>query len=199
MTSPLAVLLPLAWQSLRDPREAASAVLSIGVPRHAILPAGLLVVVLSVVLTAIAEMLLPSLPPADGAAEARRLGSPFALLALLGGTLLAYVFGVFQVGRAMGGRGSLLETVLVMVLLQFVILVSQVAEIAIILLVPGLAGFFAVGVAVVALWINVNFVSVLHGFTLMRAFGAVLIVSLALAFAALVMLSITGAGVEGAA
>ena len=199
MTSPWATLLPLAWLSLRDPREAASAVLSIGVPRQAILPAGLLVVVLSVILTVVADMLLPGAPQADGSVAEARIFSPMGLFALLGGTLLAYIYGVFLVGRAMGGRGSLLEAALLMVLLQFVVLTSQVAEVAIILLVPSLAGMFAIAVAVIALWINVNFVSVLHGFSVWKSLGAILLVSLALGFGALLLLSITGAGVETAA
>lgn len=194
MTLSLTTLMPLVLQAIRNPREAAHTVLSLGVPQPALLPALALVVVLSILLTMIGTMVTPQPPAAEDAV----LFSPIAIAALLGGFLAAYIVGIHRAGRAMGGTGSLPEAALLMIFLQFVLLVGQVVEILLWLVAPPLAGLFVIAMAVLAFWININFVDVLHGFgSLMKSFLLVVLVSVGIALAIVFLMTLTGVTVRG--
>ena len=188
MTSSLAIFLPLAWRSLREPRETASTVLALGVPREAIAPAALLVVVLNVLLTALIEVLLP--PAATD--EPQVMLSPLLLAAVLAATLGAFIAGIYRIGQSFGGRGSLPETAVLLILLQFIVVLLQVVEMALALVAPGLLGIYVLAVAFLALWINVNFVAELHGFSLAKSLGVVLLTSFVIAVVGVLLLSLTG-------
>lgn len=186
-------LVSLAVAAIRNPRETANTVLSIGFPTAALLPAFLLVVVLSVLLTVLGEVL--GAQPTDAGAF-----PPLAVAALLGALLGAYILGLYRTGRAMGGNGSLAETALLMVFLQFILLLAQVIELLLWVAAPPLAGVFVIAVAVVAFWININFVDVLHGFgSLLKSFGLIIMVSLGIALIVMLLLSFSGGGIQGTA
>ena len=58
MTLTLNNLVAMAWRSVKNPREGATEVLSLGIPREALWPALALVVVLSILLANVAGLLL---------------------------------------------------------------------------------------------------------------------------------------------
>lgn len=186
-------LVSLALAAVRNPREAASTLLSVGVPPAALLPSFLLVVVLSVLLTVIGES-LGAQSPEGGTFP------PLAVAALLCALLGAYIVGLYRTGRAMGGSGSLEETALLMVFLQFILLLAQVVELLLWVAAPPLAGIFVILVAVVAFWININFVDVLHGYgSLLKSFGLIIMVSLGIALIVMLLLTLSGVTVQGTA
>ena len=186
-------LVKLAIAAVRNPREAASTLLSVGVPSAALFPSFVLVVVLSVLLTVVGESL--GAQSAEGGAF-----PPLAVAALLCALLGAYIFGLYRTGRAMGGTGSLEETALLMVFLQFILLLAQVVELFLWIAAPPLAGIFVIAVAVVAFWININFVDVLHSYgSLLKSFGLIIMVSLGIALVVMLLLSLSGVTVQGTA
>ncbi len=185
-------LLSLALGAVRNPREAATTLLSVGIPSAAILPALVLVVVMSVLLTVVGEAVGPQ------AAEPGVGFPPLAVAALLCALLGAYVFGLYRTGRALGGTGNLAETALLMVFLQFMLLLAQVVELALWVAAPPLAGIFVIAVAILAFWVNINFVDVLHGYgSLLKSFGLIIMVSLGIALVVMLTLTLSGVTIQG--
>ena len=187
-------LLSLALGAVRNPREAASTLLSVGIPSAAIAPAFFLVVVLSVLLTALIQTI------GTQSSEAAVGFPPLAVAAILGTLLGAYIFGLYRTGRAMGGTGSLAETALLMVFLQFILLLAQVVELALWIMAPPLAGIFVIAAGVIAFWININFIDVLHNYgSLLKSFGLIVMVSLGIALVLMLMLTLSGVPLQGPA
>jgi hypothetical protein len=186
-------LVSLALAAVRNPRETANTILSIGVPHTALLPAFLLVVVLSVMLTVVGET-LGMQTTGDGGFP------PFAVAILLASLLGAYIVGLYRGGQAMGGTGTLSETALLMVFLQFVLLLAQVLELLLWIAAPPLAGVFVILVAIGAFWINVNFVDVLHGYgSLLKSFGLIVLVSFGIAIVVMLVLGFLGSPAQAPA
>jgi hypothetical protein len=78
--------------------------------------------------------------------------------------LLGMVVAVQGVGRAMGGKGSFPDTLLLIAWLQFVMLVFQVIQTLSIVLAPPLFSLIAIASVVVFMWLLTRFIMVLHGF-----------------------------------
>lgn len=186
-------LVALALAAVRNPREAATTLLSVGVPGSALLPALLLVVVLSVLLSLLGEAL--GLQPT----EAFTLPPLVWTLVLCAG-LTSYIVVLYQGGRAMGGTGSLAETTLLTVFWQFILLLAQVVQLFLWIVAPPLAGLFFFAVLIMAFWIEVNFIDVLHGYgSLLKSVALLFLVLFALAILFVLLLPLTGANVTGTA
>ncbi len=191
MTLSLSTLLPLVLLSVRNPRDAAQLLLSLSIPREAVAPALALVVVLSVLLASLGAMIDPAMP--EGA------HMPLTGLALMiGGFLSAYIGGIHWGGRLSGGQGTLRGAAILMIFLQFVLLVGQVVQIVLWIVAPPLAGFFVIAAALLALWININFIDVLQGYgSLLKSFLLWLLVSLGIAMVAMFLLTLAGVSLQG--
>ena len=177
--------LPIAKQALTDPREAATTLMSMGVPREALWPAFGLFVVLSALLGASSEMLRP---PVQGIALAPL---PFAGVSAIAGA--ASVFAIWKVGEAMEGTGSFQETLLLMVFLQGILFIGQIIEFVVWIIAPPIASLMSVALLVLAFWLNLNFIAALHGFpSLLRAFGCLLLASAGVALVLIVALTVFG-------
>ncbi|WP_227420858.1 YIP1 family protein [Roseitranquillus sediminis] len=189
----MGTFLTLALQALRNPREAATTLLSLGIPREALVPALALVIVLSVILTIITTELTPNDPMQASL-------PPLAIAAVMATLIAFFIFGLYRGGRAMGGTGSLPETVLLMTFLQFLLLLGQFVEILLWIAAPPLAGVFVIAVAILAFWININFIDVLHSYgSLLKSLALILAVSLGVALIFMFLLSLSGAPMQGTA
>ena len=95
-----------AW---REPRAAAADVLALSPPREALIPAMLLVTVLSVIINAGAEAIAPS-----------PLGAipHFQLTVFMLALFVAFAMAVCKIGRAMGGIGHCSESLLLAIFFQ---------------------------------------------------------------------------------
>jgi hypothetical protein len=186
--------LPVAGQALREPREAATTLLSMGVPRSALWPAFGALVALSVILISVGG-LAPSAVP-----SATAIMSPFALATMSGIAGAASVFAVWKVGASMGGTGSLQETLLLTVFLQSIIFAGQLIELVLVFVMPPIAGLFSIGLVVLTFWLNINFIAALHGFpSLWKALGVLLLASLGVALVLIFAMSLFGVQVMGLA
>lgn len=183
-------LVSLALASVRNPKEVANTLLSVGFPASVLMPSFLLVIVVSVLLTVPADLI-------GAQSTTGALFPPFSVAIVLCLLLAAYIYGIYRVGRAMGGTGSLAEAVLLMVFLQFILILAQVVELLLWLIAPMLAGYFVIGVAILALWISMNFIDVLHGYgSLFKSFGLIILVSFSVAVGMVIILSTLGIGVQ---
>jgi len=108
------------------------------------------------------------------------------------------VFGIYWIGRAMGGKGGFSDTILLVAWMQFVVVCLQIVQLGVFLLAKPLAGLVDIAASVVSLWILTNFVAELHGF---RSIGKVLlmiIISLfGVAFAVSIIVTAIGFSVAG--
>lgn len=196
MTLTLNSLLGMAWRTVKNPREGATEVLALGIPREALWSALALVVVLSILFAHVTALLvtgdtgtgMPVGPAATG----------FIQLALL----VIMVFAVFWIGRAMGGRGSFEESILLVAWLQFIMVCLQVLQAAVLILVAPLAGLIGLLGIALFLWLLTNFVAVLHGFpSLIKVFLMILVSAFGIAFGLSLILTLIGVTVpivEGA-
>ena len=182
----LQLFVPLARQALTEPREAATTLLSMGVPKAAYWPAFLTLVVLSVILNEVVRML--TAVPVTGPQIA-----PLVMAGLAALISAVSVWAIWKVGRAMGGTGQFDEALLLTVFLQAILFAGQLVEVGLMLILPPLAGLFSVALIVLAFWLNVNFVAALHGFTsLWRALGALFLATLGVALVLIFLMTLTG-------
>jgi hypothetical protein len=187
MTLTLNNLLAMAWRTVKNPREGAAEVLSLGIPREALWPALALVVVLSIILANLAGLLLAG--EAGAAMPVGPAATGFIQLALL----VVMVFAVFWIGRAMGGTGSFEESILLVAWLQFVMVCLQVVQTGVLLVSTPLAEIFGLLGVGLFLWLLTNFVAVLHGFSsLLQVFLMILVSAFGIAFGLSILLTLIG-------
>jgi hypothetical protein len=188
MTLTLNSLLAMAWRTVRNPREGATELLSLGIPREALWPALALVVVLSILLAQLTSLVvtgdmgmagLPVGPAATG----------FIQLLLL----VVMIFAIFWIGRSMGGTGSFEEAILLVAWLQFIMVCLQAVQAVALLIVPLVASLIGIGAIMLFLWLLTNFVAVLHGFSsLFQVFIMILVSAFGIAFGLSILLTLIG-------
>ena len=181
----LGPLLRMARDTVSNPREGAETVLSLGLPRQALWLAFALVVVLSMLLGDILYLLAGV--PQDGPLTGPMGGSPLVMGLLQAGFLYMMAHAITQIGRLFGGTGRFEEALTLIVWLQFIFLCVQVLQLAALLLMPPIAGLITILALALFLWLLVNFIAALHGFTSLGMVFAMTIVS---AFALLFLLSL---------
>lgn len=175
-----------AW---REPRAAAADVIALGVPREALVPALLLVVVVSVIINAAAEAIAPS---------PMSVISHFQMTVFLLALFVTFAFAVCKVGQAMDGVGKCEDSLLLAIFFQAIFIPAQVLQVALMVAMPAIAGLFALFLFVFGMWVNVNFVSALHGFpTLGKGFGVLLIASFIVAVVMLLIAPLVGVSLLG--
>ena len=140
-----------------------------------------LVVVMSSVLTVLAiHLSTASTEPALIAMQTRPIQFAFAQ-----GIVLLMFAGLIQgVGRMAGGTGNFPDALLLLVWVQVILLLLQVAQIVLQLVLPPAAELLGLMGLVLMLWLVTNFVAELHGFSSLGAvFAAVVGTVLGLGFA----------------
>jgi hypothetical protein len=197
MTLTLNSLLAMVWRTVRNPREGATELLSLGVPREALWPALALVVVLSILFAQVTSLLMTG-QAGMGGMPIGPAATGFVQLLLL----VVMVFAIFWIGRAMGGSGSFEEAILLVAWLQFIMVCLQVVQAAALLILPPVAGLIGVAGLVLFLWLLTNFIAVLHGFSsLVQVFIMILVAAFGIAFGLSIILTLIGVTVpvvEGA-
>ncbi len=171
-------------RAFREPRAAAADVIALGVPREALAPALFLIVALSAIVNAPAEFISPS--PMNGISHFQMT----VFLLVLFGTFAA---AIYKIGQAMGGVGTWQDSLLLAVFFQAIFLPAQVLQVVLMASIPVLSGLFALFLFVFGIWVNVNFIAALHGFsTLGRAFGVLILASIAVAVVMMVAAPMIG-------
>lgn len=171
-------LLALARQSLGEPRHAAANLMALEVPMAAVWPAFFLVNILTVILGQLI-----------GAGQTPPL--------LVAGFTIAFglvsVVLIHRIGGAFGGIGTFDDTLMLTTFLQTLFLAGQAAQVALLVVLPPLAGVFGIALLFFVAWLNINFIAALHGFSsLWRALAVLLAASFILAVIVMFVLSATG-------
>lgn len=187
-------MMRLCWQGLTSPREGASAVLALGAPRVALFPlAGLVAVIVTILMFLQGAIVGPAeVPVGDGTVQTVQI-APLFLAFIVFVFIVGYSWALANFGRGLGGTGSFEEALLLMIYLQMIMIGFQIAELAALLILPPLAGMVAIAGFFVGLWLNLQFVDVLHGFgSLMKSFMLMIAVSAAFAIALMFIITLFG-------
>ena len=171
-------MIALARLTLTDPSQATRVLLAEGIPMRARTAGLLLVAVISALLVSLQVGLNPGdLDPFS----AFMLASPFRAAVMQWGFLALSAVLIHRVGRAFGGTGSFADALLIVVWLQCLTLVLQVAQLVASVIAPPLAGFIGLLGFVLFLWLMTHFIAGLHGF---RSRGLVFLAMIVTAVAA---------------
>jgi hypothetical protein len=166
----------LIRDSLVRPRVAARRVLDLELSAEILVTALVAVTAAGMVLAYVAARLTGGGVDAMTAAvlQSPLLGALFQLA-----IMTAIAIGTVRIGRLFGGTGSFAGALALVVWLNAMMLVAQVAQIVALLLLPALAFLLALATLLWLLWAFANFVAVLHGFaSTVMVLGGVLVSAL---------------------
>lgn len=197
MTFSINTLLSLVVQTVKAPQEGASTILSFGLPRQILMQLLSLVVVLSVLMGQLGVFAMGG-GLQDGAMTGPFLLSPVMAAFIQFALLIVLIGAVHVVGRALGGKGSFEESLALVTWLQFILLTLQVVQLVALVLFPLIGGLIGLASIGLFLWLLVNFVAVIHGFTsLGLVFAGVLISAFGILFAMSLLLAMLGLSFPG--
>lgn len=126
--------------------------------------------------------------------------SPLAYTAVLISGFVILIFMVHYTGRAIGGKGTFLGSMVVAVLLEALSLVLVVIQLLAGLLLPGLVALVSLISIPVMLYCALSYIDELHEYgSMLKAFGMILLAILGLSFGITIFMSLIGAvvGVPG--
>jgi hypothetical protein len=149
------------WTSIMEPSEMARKVLGMSFPRDALWTALALIAVLNVILLATLQILSPAPIVFEG--QAMTL-SPFAYAMIIGIFLVLFVMGTYYAGKIMGGTGTLIASLTIIVWFQSISLTLEAIQLVLVLISPPIASIFGLLSVGALVWCFVNFVNILHGF-----------------------------------
>lgn len=168
----------------REPRAAAADVIALGVPREALVPGLFAIVIISVLINAVAEAIAPS---------PMSVISHFQMTVFLLVLFVTFAASVYKVGQAMGGVGTWQDSLLLSIFFQAVFIPAQVLQVILMATMPAVAGLFGLFLFVFGLWVNINFIAALHGFSsLGRAFGVLILGSFVVAVVMMLVAPLIG-------
>jgi Yip1 domain len=185
----------LAIASVKEPALAARSLLALNVPHQVLWPALVLVAALNAILFTLSNLLVPGMEPMPGMAS-----SPLTYFAIVFGGLALTVFAVFGIGRLLGGSGTLNDIIVVIVWMQALRFVVQVAALVLVLTLPLLSVILVAAAGIIGIYILLNFINQAHNFGSIWKAAAVMIASvIAIVMGLSVLLSIFGNSVMGSA
>lgn len=152
------VLKDLAIQTIRTPELAARVLLGLNLPMQTLWMALILMAVLNALLYGFAMVMTP----VPEGAPIFVLPGPFVFFALVALGLVAMVWALTQIGRWMGGQGSLRDVLILFTWLQFLRIMAQAAAVLVSFASGILSMMASTGIFVVGVWIGLHFVNEGH-------------------------------------
>lgn len=148
--------------TLENPTEAAKHVLSTTLDREYLWSLLTLTSVLTVLMFLFMQMAFPA--PPDAALTLPFLDSPLLFGLVMWGSLVLLVYCVHYIGQMFGGVGRFEQSIMLVIWVQFLLMVSQVAQLVVAIVSIPMAAFLGLGFFVFWVWIFASFVAVLHQF-----------------------------------
>jgi len=154
-------LFGMALQTVPEPRKVAREIQALQFERGVLWQALALLLVGTTFLGVIASILFPVDPEAFGPlfADPIMTGIAQASIAVLS------VFGVYWIGRMVGGTGTFDQALLTIIWLHFVLWIVELGVIFLGVFAPGIALLLWVMGMVLTFWILSHFIAEMHGFT----------------------------------
>jgi hypothetical protein len=183
----------LVGRTLTDPRAAAHELIHARIPREALWPLLVLVVLASTLLSGGLNMLSPAEGPMAGL-----LSRPFISALMTFAGLAIMIFGLHWTGRMLGGDGELPEMLLVISWLQFMLFLGQIAILLVALMLPPLGALLFLAYLGFSVWMAVAFVDAVHHFdNYIKSFGVILVALVAIGIGLSILLTLVGVGTTG--
>lgn len=187
--------------SLQKPADAARHVVDLRTPREVLWTVLVLACVLNAILFWISSTLTPPPPPElaeSGLVLPAFLSSPILVFVFSAGGMVLIIHLLHWVGSAMGGTGSLGDMLSAFVWMQILRIIAQIGAVVLLIISPPVASLYGLVVAVLSLWITVNFIN--QGANLgsnLKAIGLVLVVMVGFIFGLSLFLVVTGLATAG--
>lgn len=145
---------PLIQTSIRAPREAAQQIMDLRLDRDVLWTALALVAVINTFLiTLVIEVSGPAI------AVPGYFTRPLALFILIAGLTVVYVHAMYWAGLAIGGAGTLMDVLALVVWFQILRALAQVVLIVLSFLIPSVGAIGSLVVAIYGFWIFLNFLT----------------------------------------
>jgi len=176
-------LVGMALQTVPEPRKVARDVQNVDLSRGVLWQILLFLLVATTMLGVAASLLFPTDPEAFGGL----LANPLITGIAQGAISVLTVFGIYWVGRMAGGTGSFDQALLTVIWLHFVLLLIEMAILALGLFAPAMEMLLWVMGLVLTFWILSHFIAEMHGF---NNAGMVFVSIILTLFAAMVVFSI---------
>lgn len=187
------MFLPLVQTSLTQPRAAARLIVDMALSREILWTALALVAILNTFLVLLIIGTSGSTMPLPG-----YFNSPLALFILIAGLTVVYVHTMYWSGLAIGGKGSLLDVLSVVVWFQVLRALAQIAVIILSVLMPAFGALLSLVIAVWGLWIFLNFLtSALNLNSPWHALAVLILAFLGLVVGLGILLSLLGGMAQG--
>ncbi|WP_166415659.1 hypothetical protein [Cochlodiniinecator piscidefendens] len=187
----LNLLLPLATESVRDPKNGMRRLLNLGLNDQTVWLFAAAVIVATTVLGFVQEFVSP--PAYDGNGNIILLPSPFVLLLSTAYLSVTMSFAIAVVGRFFGGKGQFIELLLADSWLRIFAIGLMFLDMLSVLLGSGLIQILLIAGYVYLFWLLVNFVAETHEtLSLGMAFLSIFVGGLAAALPFFYFLSLLG-------
>jgi hypothetical protein len=184
----------LVIQTLVSPRDAAERLLQMSLQRQALWMALGLMSVLNAIFYSVAIRINPPEDPASMAMIPPAFQSPLLFTMFLFGALVITVFVLQWIGQALGGTGEVGDVLVLLVWLQVMRLLFQIAVLVLSMLSPSIAAIFVMGGSIYAIYILAAFIDKAHGFdNLLKALGVIVLALGAVALGASIFFTIIAA------
>lgn len=183
----------LTVMSVTDPAQAARTLMALGLRRDLLWTGLALAVVLNTLLFSLSNILMPGPTPFPAA-----FNQPMVYLTLVAGGLLLTVYTLYGIGRLLGGKGALDDVLVLVLWLQYLRILVQVATLILALTVPLLALLTVLGATLVGIYVMLHFVDQAHRLgSLPRAAGVLIASVVAMALALFVLMALFGGTIFG--
>ena len=179
----------LVIDSFVRPRQAAQQVLAAGLPEARLIEAAVLVTCVGMVLGYAALWLSPGTLDVTAAILSNPLFGALAQLTVMAVIVVLTVW----LGRFFGGSGQVWGALALVVWLNAMMVLIQVAQLVALAVAPPLAAIVAVVTIFWVFWAYANFVAELHGFrNAVMVLGAVVVTAIVLFFGTAMLFAILG-------
>jgi len=181
-------ILDLIKQTFLQPADVANYLMTLGYPRPILWLLVVLVSVLSVLVLAVFQALVPAPENTEGLVI-----SPLAYATIIGASLIILVFAITFVGQMMGGKGRTDDALTLMIWVQFMAIPIQLAQAVMLLIIPSLVGFVTMAGMAFLVYCLTHFVTQLHGFqSVLRGFATLAFALIGMVFGLAIILTMIG-------
>lgn len=191
MTEFMTLLLEAIRISVQEPRRAARYVMGLDVAQST----GWLGLILSAVLSALlASVTLIIIPFEMDPSVPAFLSEPLPMAALQVVAMAVGAIMIQNLGAYFGGTGRMEQTLALLVWMEVILLLVQLAQTVLLLIAPPVGQLMGLGSLALFFWLMTQFVTELHGFSNpLKVFGTIIAAGFALSFAlALIWVGIVG-------
>jgi len=163
----------LAILSVRKPGDAARVLMALGLGTGVLWNALVLIAIANAVQFSLSNMILPGPSPLP-----EILGAPLVYFAIVAGGLSLTALSIYWTGRFMGGEGTLADVLVLIVWMQILRLLVQVAVLVLVFVMPILSILLVIIAGLIGVYMLVNFINQAHRFNSIAKATVVLVLSI---------------------